>query len=227
MTENSGAGMRIAALDHSISEAMSAIAGGAPALDWLLLHAFQTDLLKLLPMIAVLLVVSRREGLRGNGIAGMVGAPLALAGAALAQRLGGDRVRPALGGLYDFPTLPAAVQADVVSFPSDTAAAAFALAAALGRCGAGPAWFGGIWSVAVVCLPRLYGGYHYASDLVAGAVIGAASCYLVLAGRSAARRITRVKPAASRDRAALQILSILYAFELGRLFADIRILVSG
>ncbi|HEU4837782.1 MAG TPA: phosphatase PAP2 family protein, partial [Micavibrio sp.] len=29
-----------------------------------------------------------------------------------------------------------------------------------------------IWTFFIICMPRIYGGYHYASDILAGAVIG-------------------------------------------------------
>ena len=106
--------MHLLDLDHRISLAMSSVAGHAPGLDWLLLQAFQTDLLRLLPLIALLLSGAGDRDLRLEAGAALLAATLALAACALAQLVGGDRVRPALSGLYNFPSLPLAVQADAL-----------------------------------------------------------------------------------------------------------------
>ena len=36
-----------------------------------------------------------------------------------------------------------------------------------------------LWSTFIVCLPRVYGGLHYASDVVAGAFIGATAVAII------------------------------------------------
>jgi undecaprenyl-diphosphatase len=58
------------------------------------------------------------------------------------------------------------------SFPSDTAAMVFALAGGLllmrGRWG----WLAILYSLVVIGIPRIYLGYHYPSDVIAGALIG-------------------------------------------------------
>lgn len=60
------------------------------------------------------------------------------------------------------------------SFPSDHAVLAFALAASLFRISPRI----GIWAcchaVVIICLPRLYFGLHYPSDLIGGGLIGIA-----------------------------------------------------
>jgi undecaprenyl-diphosphatase len=215
----------IAAIDLWISSAMSAVAGQSPVLDGLLLCAFQTDLLKLFPMIVVLIASPGARGRRESNVAGLLGAALALVGAAIAQHFGSDRVRPALSGLFDFPALPPEVGRDLVSFPSETAAMAFALAAALIGRGPRHAWFACAWSLVVICLPRLYGGYHYASDLVAGAIIGFLSYHLAHA-TSARRFAAAADKAGPAARAALHMVLIVYAFELSQFFADIRTIIG-
>jgi membrane-associated phospholipid phosphatase len=216
----------VTAVDHWTSCAMSAVAGRSSWLDWLLLRAFQTDLLKLFPMI-VLLAWPGERGRRELGVAGLLSASLALAGAATAQRFGSDRVRPALSGLFHFPALPTEIQTDLVSFPSETAAVAFALAAVLMKQGPLRAWFAFFWSVVVVCMPRLYGGYHYASDLVAGAVIGSLSCYLVLASGTARWLAAAMDRARPKTQAAARIVLMAYGFELAQLFAGVRVIAEG
>jgi undecaprenyl-diphosphatase len=85
------------------------------------------------------------------------------------------RQRPRQGEpWFDFPPLGGLPNlADWSSFPSDHAGLVAALAVA--------AWayswkFGlasALWGALVVCFPRLYFGYHYLTDLLAGATLGA------------------------------------------------------
>lgn len=217
--------MRISDLDHWISQAMSSVAGHLPALDWLLLHALQTDLLKLMPLIALLLSGTRHGGSRREAVTALLAATLALAACALAQHVGGDRIRPALSGLFAFPPLPPAAQADRLSFPSETIAAAFALGAVLAQRDSASARFAYGWSLFAVALPRLYGGYHYASDLVAGAAIGLLSARLLLS--TGWKQPPTWRWNTGRGATASDVLLMLLAFEVGRLFADLRALAGG
>jgi undecaprenyl-diphosphatase len=85
------------------------------------------------------------------------------------------RLRP-IHDLASGFTLPYHVSSESLwnwsSFPSDTAAMAFALSGGLlmiwGRWG----WLAILYSLVVICIPRIYLGYHYPSDVVAGALIG-------------------------------------------------------
>ena len=219
--------MHILVLDHRISLAMSSVAGHTPGLDWLMLEAFQTDLLKLLPLVALLLSGARSRDLRLDNGKALLAATLALAACALAQHVGGDRVRPALSGLFHFPSLPHAVQADRLSFPSETAAAAFALAAFVARRGRGYAGLAFGWSLFAVALPRLYGGYHYASDLVAGAAIGLLSSRLLVSTGFKQALNPHVDDSRGTTAAAGEFLLFVFAFELARLFADVRMLAGA
>jgi membrane-associated phospholipid phosphatase len=90
------------------------------------------------------------------------------------------RVRPMFADpLYHLPSIPVSPNYELwSSFPSDTAALFFALAV-----GVFIIWRGagilllvytGLW----ICLPRLYLGLHWPSDLIGGAIIGAVSAGL-------------------------------------------------
>ena len=65
------------------------------------------------------------------------------------------------------------------SFPSDHAALAFAVSTCLWRASRplGAACY--IWSIFIICLPRIYAGYHYATDIVGGAMVGIFTAFLV------------------------------------------------
>ena len=58
------------------------------------------------------------------------------------------------------------------SFPSDHAVYFFALAVGLWSLNKRVGLFACVWTVLIVCLPRIYLGVHYPSDLVAGVVLG-------------------------------------------------------
>jgi undecaprenyl-diphosphatase len=83
-----------------------------------------------------------------------------------------DRERPDAGALIDLP--------ESASFPSGHATTAFAAAVALSLLVPRWRW----WALplaAVVAYSRVYLGVHYWSDIVAGAVIGAAVAWWVVA----------------------------------------------
>lgn len=65
------------------------------------------------------------------------------------------------------------------SFPSDSATFAFALSTPVWRASRslGAACF--VWSMLVVSLPRVYAGWHYASDILSGALLGIFTVELV------------------------------------------------
>jgi undecaprenyl-diphosphatase len=65
------------------------------------------------------------------------------------------------------------------SFPSDTAAMAFVLAGGLFLIRARWGWLAIFYSLLVVCIPRIYLGYHYPSDIVAGALLGLLCAFIM------------------------------------------------
>ncbi len=104
------------------------------------------------------------------------------------------------------------------SFPSDHAVLAFALAASLARISPGMGLCIGIHSLVIVCLPRIYLGLHYPSDVAGGALIGATCAWAVssLAARSTLNRslmeIERTRPAAFYTAGFLLLFSITEMF---------------
>jgi undecaprenyl-diphosphatase len=66
------------------------------------------------------------------------------------------------------------------SFPSDTTILFFALATAIWSSNRGLGLLAFAWSLIVICLPRVYFGFHHPSDIVAGAFIGTGIMWLAL-----------------------------------------------
>jgi membrane-associated phospholipid phosphatase len=109
------------------------------------------------------------------------------------------------------------------AFPSDHAACFFALAFGLGyivRRLAVPAL---LYTLGFVCLPRLYLGLHYASDMVAGAAIGVVVTWLCLRSRWLEGLIVRrVLPTAKAKPHWFYAGAFLVTYEVAVLFDDIR-----
>ena len=89
--------------------------------------------------------------------------------------------------------LPVGVDAEMLntfsSFPSDHAVLFFALCVPMWTLSR---WLGvaaGLWTLFVICLPRVYLGYHYPSDVLAGGALGAASALLLWEVRPLKSRI--------------------------------------
>jgi undecaprenyl-diphosphatase len=95
-----------------------------------------------------------------------------------------ERPRPVYADIAGFQ-LPYGVKenipADWSSFPSDTSALIFALATAVFLKSRKLGWLCFLWALVVACMPRIYSGYHYPSDVIAGGLIGIASTALVAA----------------------------------------------
>ena len=136
------------------------------------------------------------------------------------------RVRPmfdpaVMHALYSIP-----ITANLESwsgFPSDTASFFFALA--FGTCYlfrrlAIPIM---VYVAGWICLPRMYLGIHYASDIVAGAAIGVATVWVLLSNKwfqsSVVGRIVLFEKTSAHW---FYGIAFLVSFEIASLFTDIR-----
>jgi membrane-associated phospholipid phosphatase len=117
---------------------------------------------------------------------------------------------------------------DWSSFPSDTAALVFALSFGLWRLsrplGAALMAYSATW----ICLPRVYLGIHYPSDILAGALLGIAATWAAvkaLGARDGAlgRRVMAAVSALEARRPGLFYAAAFAAsFEVALLFDDVR-----
>jgi undecaprenyl-diphosphatase len=108
------------------------------------------------------------------------------------------------------------------SFPSDHSMLFFALSVPLWR---RSRWLGAaamLWTVLLIDLPRVYLGYHFPSDVIAGAVLGVVVMVVLcrLIGRM--RLPDRVVGFSKTHPAAFYGVAFLLTFDLGMLFADLR-----
>ncbi|MBY0558739.1 phosphatase PAP2 family protein [Hyphomicrobium sp.] len=135
--------------------------------------------IKLLPIVALVWALwfrkHDREPNRSAIAAGLIGAIAAFVIGRFLQDVLPERPRPLFSGAHDF-VLPFYVDdralAKWSSFPSDHAVISFALATVIFLISRPLGLVCYFWSFFIVCMPRVYGGLHYASDIFAGALIG-------------------------------------------------------
>jgi undecaprenyl-diphosphatase len=169
--------------DIDIIRWINAFAGRSTVFDLIVIKLFRMDSVRHLPLVAVLIWAwfsDRGDGSRRRHVFdGVVGYLISIVVSRGAQAMMPHRSRPALDGAFDFHLPVGGYTSDWSSFPSDTAAQAFALVAAIWALSRPLGVAALFWAAAVVCFPRLYGGFHYPSDLLAGMVIGLVSTWVV------------------------------------------------
>ena len=106
------------------------------------------------------------------------------------------------------------------SFPSDQAALFFALATGIWLVNRRIGAFAFVWTAIAICMPRVYLGLHYASDIVGGAILGvAATLALQRLPDTLAEPILRLEV---RWPGPFYAAAFLFCFELAGLFWDSR-----
>jgi membrane-associated phospholipid phosphatase len=126
-------------------------------------------------------------------------------------------------------TVPPAVETGLrtwSSFPSDHAVLAFVLAVSLWRVSRPIGAWALAHAIALICLPRLYVGFHWPSDLLAGAAIGIALALLtpLLQMR---RAVTAFLLRAEVKRpAALYSVGFFVLFEMAEMFDSVRLVAA-
>lgn len=112
------------------------------------------------------------------------------------------------------------------SMPSDHAALFFALSLAVWYEMRGLGYLAMIWTAVFICLPRVYLGYHYASDIVVGAILG----FVMMAAFQHYLRdwqlFARIVQWETRHRALFYSLAFFVTYETAILFYDVRQLVG-
>jgi undecaprenyl-diphosphatase len=221
-------------LDATIIEALNRFAGRSPAFDMLIADIGDSALLKGGVFMAFFWwswfnSEDRSATRRQAVIVGIIGALAAALMARLLQLALPFHDRPIHSAFLSF-TPPAGVNAETLnhwsSFPSDHAVLFFALSTAV--------WYesrilgvaAAVWTLVVVCLPRLYLGYHYPSDIVGGAVIGFAIMTAVrhlLLRSSLPGRVVRW---GETHAAFFYCAAFVVTYELTLLFYDLRQLAA-
>lgn len=136
---------------------------------------------------------------------------------------------PSLRPLHD-PALDFALPADISpetlsgwsSFPSDHAVLYFAVATAIFFADRRAGIFAYVWTVSFTCLPRVYVGYHYLADLLAGAAIGIVIMWGAFRLPLPAIIPDFLRRWEDRHAASLYVIAFLFAFQVATTFNDAR-----
>lgn len=138
-----------------------------------------------------------------------------------------SHVRPLQDPAIHF-TVPYGVSPDTLnhwsSLPSDHAALFVALSVAIAVHRPLLGALAAAWTFVVICLPRVYLGFHYPSDIVAGAALGAAVMAVTLSWARGANWPKRIVLWESQHRTAFYCLAFLGTYEMTVLFYDLRAL---
>jgi undecaprenyl-diphosphatase len=133
---------------------------------------------------------------------------------------------PDLGLRLPFHVDPTSLS-DVSSFPSGHAALFFALSVPLWM---RSRWLGAaatVWTLLAICLPLLYLGDHWPSDIVAGAVIGVALMLLLWRPIGATGLPDRVLRFSQSHPPAFYAIAWLVALEIAVRFDGVQAYVTG
>jgi membrane-associated phospholipid phosphatase len=183
---------------------------------------------KTLPLITILWLLwfSKRSKLQWATIEALLGMFGALVISRIIQDVSPERPRPLHSGNPDF-VLPFGVESTNLenwsSFPSDHAALVFAFSTAVWCANRrlGAACY--VWSVLVVCLPRMYAGYHYASDILGGAVVGVLATLAVAYSHTLRDRLMpRILTLEERYAPLFYATFFIISFQFADLFDDVR-----
>ena len=223
-------------LDNSIVSGLDVFARRSWGFDHAVSALAENNLLKGAAVVALFWWAWFRAGQgaaasnRAHVIATMLGCLAALAVGRLLVLVLPFRARPihesALGFIAPYG-VNSTVLAKASSFPSDHAVLFFALATGLFFVSRRAAISAIFYTFAVIALPRMYLGWHYFSDILAGAVVGASISWAanrLLPESQAAQAILRFSSARPMY---FYPLLFLVTFEVAELFEGIRAIVGG
>jgi undecaprenyl-diphosphatase len=221
--------------DHGIMSFLNQAAQAWPAFDQSVIFLSNSDLLKGgIVMSIVWAAWFSRRGDQGTNRAFLLSAILASLPALLLARVLAYwvplRVRPLLDPALHFRA-PAGLGAQSnwtswSSFPSDHAALFFTLAMGVWYVSrrVGNGLF--LYVVIFICLPRMYLGIHYPTDILAAAMIGA-GCAALLSNKAARKIVAEpILRWGERHPALFYAAFYLLTFEIATLFWDVRVALS-
>lgn len=209
-------------------ESLNAFAGQNPVLDEVFLRGSRLASVRMLPLVALLWwlwFADQRH--RRTVLQGLLGGVLAMVASRTLQNFLPHRPRPSLSGEFDFTLPPGAFVNDWSSFPSDTAALSIALVTGIWLASRPLGILALVWAMVFALFPRLYGGYHYLSDLLAGAAIGAGCVLLVALWRRPFEwAIGTALTFEQRHAGFFYLLAFGLTFQLVTFFEDLRALAG-
>lgn len=226
-------------LDHTLITWYTRLSGWSPDLDRFIGVVSNNDLVKGGAIVALIWGLwflpgepAERTDRRAILLATLVGAVGAVLLARLASHLVPFRLRPLYvgDGAFRFPFGPDYDQVLVhrSSFPSDHAALFAALVTGIITISRRIGLLAALYAAVLVVFPRLYLGFHYPTDALAGMLIGVTSTGMaVVLGRKGAgvrRLITGVLGWEQRFAGLFYVGLFVFTFEVAELFTSSRLL---
>jgi membrane-associated phospholipid phosphatase len=212
---------------------LNSFSGANGSLDLLISQAFMVTSVRMLPIFACLVWLWFRDDRLSHRISlirGLTGAFIAIVISRVVQNTMFYRPRPIHNTDLAFVP-PLGVDPEILrewsSFPSDTAALAFAVAAGVWIAHRRAGTLCLLWALVVVSFPRVYAGYHYPSDIIGGAIIGilsTAAAGLILHSLLFKRF---AKLLVNKAAAFLYAASFVILYSAMTLFDDVRSLAKG
>ncbi len=214
-------------LDLPVVHALQMLSHHSEIADVVLVKILTRPTFKIFPYIAFTIYVfycmrgDRKNAFLCNLAAGSI---LTMAASRLMQNVLPARPRPLHANIVDF-VAPFGIDDGVLknwsSFPSDTMALAIAMAMAIFLYSRrfGILFF--IWSIAVVGFPRMYAGFHYATDIIGGAILGATVTLLV--DKFLREKLAKILQYFLTNHAFItNVALILLMFQAATMFDDLR-----
>ena len=221
--------------DAEIVSWLNSFLGASPRFDNLLHFLNGSPLLKGAPFMILIWWLGSGGGGERDEQGGfltrtIIGLLVALLVARVLQDIGPHHLRPVSDptlNLKSFMESDPNFFRKLNSFPSDHAVEFFAMSLAIAtrRFWLGMAAFA--WSLAFICLPRIYFGYHYPSDILAGAVVGMSIMAIALTLPIPRRIHDGFKRLQIEMPGVLQAAQFGIALEMANNFDDIRGVLSA
>ena len=214
-------------IDHGVVVFLSRFAKSSEVMNRLIVSGLGLGTFKLLPIVTCFwfLWFDSRFKDRIRVIQGFVGAFAAVSISRIIQDLSHQRLRPLHSGDPAFVP-PAGLDVTILehwsSFPSDHAAISFALSTAVFRASRPLGGACLLWSFFVVSFPRVYAGYHYISDIVAGAGIGISVVLILEVARVAEKLSAFVSKLEKQWTGLFYVAFFVLSYQTVTMFDDIR-----
>jgi len=218
-------------IDIAVVKFLNSFAWKVTFFDRFVVEILQMNTIKAMPIVCVAIWIwfsdNAGERERKAIFNGFLGAFTALLLTRNIQNFLPYKPRPAMDPTLHF-VLPAGAYPNHGStFPSDTAGLVLALVLGIWLASRRAGYFTLFWSLVVVCFPRLYGGFHYLSDIVAGGLMGLACTYIfVRFTRLSDPLYTTTMKLATDHRPWFYVLGFIVAYQTTHYYLDPRKVVE-
>ena len=220
--------------DEPILLAVNSLSNHSKLFDLMVDRFMMLETVRILPIVAAIIFVAYSDSSKVAGkqnetfTVAIAGSFLAILISRIAQNIS-ERPRPIYAHIEGFLPpfgMKQDIPADWSSFPSDTSALVFALATAVFLKSRALGSLCIVWALVVASLPRIYTGYHYPSDVVAGIFIGVVST--IVASACMPTRLLDAGETLRQRHAALYHAGLFVILYLtATMFSDIRQTLSA